>query len=116
MSTLTLHHDHIDITFTAAEKIGGLVRDQRIPTESVTSAELVADPIAATRGWRSPGLGVPGARKIGHWRGPDGHELVCVKRGEPAVRLRLRSQPYDSVLIGTDEATTLAQAIASRVG
>lgn len=115
MSTVELHDDHITINFSFGEKLGGLIRDQQIPLGSVVSVELETDPIAATRGWRAPGLGVPGSRKIGHWRSPNGHELVCVRKGEPAVRLRLRSHPYDSVLIGTAGAASLTREIRDRL-
>lgn len=115
MSTLTLNGNHIDVHFSLGEKIGGLIRDQRIPLDSVTSAELITDPIAATRGWRAPGLGIPGVRKIGHWRGPAGHELVCIRRGEPAVRLRLHNQPFDSVLLGMPDADEKVREIQTSV-
>lgn len=116
MSTLTLNDDHIDVRFSLAERVSGLIRDQRIPLASVTSAELVEDPITATRGWRAPGLGIPGVRKVGHWRGPSGHELVCVRRGEPAVRLRLSAQPFDSLLLGMTDAAAKVAELRARVG
>ena len=85
VSTITLDRDHLDIRFTVPERVGGLVKDQRVPVAAIRRVELVQNPIAATRGWRAPGLAVPGRRKVGHWRGRSGHELVAIRRGEPAI-------------------------------
>ena len=111
MSSITLTPDHLEITFTASEKVAGLVRDQSIPRSAITAVEVVDDGLRATEGMRAPGLGIPGRRKLGTWRGTGGKELVDVRHGEPALRLTLEGQPYRAVALGTPDAHDLARAL-----
>lgn len=116
MSTITLDRDHLDIRFTVPERVGGLVKGQRVPVAAIRRVELVQNPIAATRGWRAPGLAVPGRRKVGHWRGRSGHELVAIRRGEPAIRVHLEGHHFASMLLGTPDAADLAERLADLIG
>lgn len=93
-------------------KIGGLVGDQRIPRTAVTSAAVVEDGYGATSGMRAPGLGIPGRRKLGTWRSRARRHLVDVRRGEPAVRIELAGQRYDTLVIGTSAASSVATELA----
>lgn len=111
MSAVVVTDSHVEIHFTRGEKVGGLVRDQRIPRTAVTDATVVTDPVGATSGMRAPGLGIPRRRKVGTWRKVGHRMLVCVRAGEPALRLELEGQRYDSVLIGTDRAEDLARQL-----
>ena len=112
MSTITLTPDTIEVTFTTAEKVAGLVRDQSIPRSSITEVTVVDDGLSATRGMRAPGLGLPGLRKIGTWRRKSGKELVAVRRGEPAVRITLQGHAHRAAVLGSADADALAQALA----
>jgi len=112
MATITVNPTQLDITFTAAERIGGLVRDQSIPRSAITSVDVVDDGYSATRGVRAPGLGIPRTRKIGTWRANGAKHLVSVRRGEPAIRIGLTGQRYETLIIGSPDATTIAADIA----
>jgi hypothetical protein len=111
MADIRLTPTQIDITFTTAEKVGGLLRDQTIPRSAVASVEVVEDGYLGTTGVRAPGLGIPGRRRIGTWRTRGATHLVSVRRGEPALRIGLVGQRYDSVLIGTPQAEAIARAL-----
>jgi hypothetical protein len=108
MATVTTTPQALRVTLTTTEKVLGLLRDLEVPRSSVTSVEAVADGLAAARGLRAPGLGLPGVRKIGTWRARGEKSLVSVRRGQPAVRVRLAGQRFDSLLLGTDDAAALA--------
>ena len=71
----------------------------------------MADGLAAARGLRAPGLGLPGRRKIGTWRRIGERSLVSVRRGQPALRIALEGQRYDTLVSGTDEPAALAAAL-----
>jgi hypothetical protein len=103
-STLTVH-------FTRAEKILGLLRDVELPRSAVRAVEVVPEPLAAMRGLRAPGLALPGLRKVGTWRRRGERTLVSVRKGQPAVRIRLGGARYDTVLIGADDAVVLADRL-----
>ena len=109
MATVHLHGGTLEVRFTSAEKIAGLLlRDVRIPISAVRAVEVVPDGLAATRGIRAPGLALPGVRKIGTWRRRSGKSIVTVRRGQPALRIDLAGQRYESLLIGLDRPDQLA--------
>ena len=103
----------LTLRLTRAEKILGFLRDVVVPLSAVDDVEVVTDPLAATRGLRAPGLGLPGLRKIGTWRAPGERTLVCVRRDGQAVRVRLSGQRYDTLLVEADDATALAAEITA---
>ncbi|ADU10616.1 hypothetical protein ML5_5143 [Micromonospora sp. L5] len=111
MATVDLTPDRIDVRLTTAEKVWALRGDLSFPRSAVSAAVVVPDGARATRGIRAPGLGVPGTRNVGTWRGRAGKEFVSVRGGQPAVRITLTGQAYDSLLIGADDADALAAAV-----
>lgn len=114
MSTISISDTDVTISFTTGEKVGGLVRDQRFPLSSITSAEVVAPAVGAPKGLRAPGLALPGLRKVGTWRGRGRRELVSVRKGEPAVRFELEGQRYTAVLIGAEDAEGIVEQLNQR--
>jgi hypothetical protein len=111
MATVQLTPTTVTVHFSRAEKIAGLLRDFELPRSAVRSAEAVAEPLSAAPGLRAPGLALPGRRKIGTWRRSGERTLVCVRRGQPAVRVRLEGARYDALLLGADDAAALADAL-----
>ena len=103
MATLTVTGDTLQVRFTTFEKVLGAVRDHAYPLSSVSSAHVEADGLAAARGLRAPGLGVPGRRKVGTWRGRS-RSLVSVRRGQPAAVVDLTGQRFARRVIGSDDA------------
>jgi len=107
MATMQRTATTLQVSFTRAEKLAGLVRDVQIPLTAVLDAEVVQEPMSTLRGLRAPGFALPGIRKIGTWRGHGERVLVSVRAGQPAVRIRLAGGS-DSLLIGADDAAQLA--------
>jgi hypothetical protein len=116
MTTMTISGTTVRLRFRAWEKVAGLIRDHEVPVSAITSVEVVGNGLAAARGLRAPGLGLPGLRKIGTWRGRGHKSLVSVRRHQPAVRLRLAGQRFDEVLVGADDAEGLADRLRAHVG
>lgn len=115
MSSITVTDRTVEVRFTRREKVAGLLRDVSIPRSAITDVTVVDDGVEAVQGIRAPGLGLPG-RKVGTWRGQGRRELVCVRRGEPAVRLQLEGQHHSSALLGVPDAAALADRLARHVG
>ncbi|MGY1737079.1 hypothetical protein ACI79L_13595 [Geodermatophilus sp. SYSU D00684] len=111
MATVTTTSQTLRITLTPAEKVLGLLRDLEVPLTAVRTAEVVPDGLAAARGLRAPGLGVPGRRKIGTWRRRGGTSFVSVRRGA-AVRLELTGQRVDTLLVTVDDAPAVVAALS----
>ena len=116
MTTTLLHNNTLTVSFTTAEKVAGLVRDQRIPLSAVRSVEVVPDGLEAARGLRAPGFALPGRRKVGTWRSGTGKTLVAVRGDRPAVRVTLDGQRYAALLLTTDAPEELAASLSSHVG
>ena len=112
MAQLTLTDDKVEVRFTTAEKVLGLVRDHDFPRSAVASARVESEGLRATRGMRAPGLGLPGVRKIGTWRGK-GRSLVSVARGLPALVVELTGQRFDRVVLSLPRAE--ADDLATRL-
>ncbi|SDF08124.1 hypothetical protein SAMN05660662_1022 [Blastococcus aurantiacus] len=108
MATIETTQETVRIRLTRAEKFFGLLRDLEVPRAAITSVEAVPAGLAAVRGLRAPGLGLPGVRAVGTWRRRGEKTYVSVRRHQPAVRLRLTGQRFDTALIGTDDAARVA--------
>ncbi|SOC50359.1 hypothetical protein SAMN05660748_3106 [Blastococcus aggregatus] len=106
-TTATLH-----VRLTRAERFFGLLRDLEVPRSAITAVEAVPAGLRDVRGLRAPGLGLPGVRAIGTWRRRGEKSYVSVRRNQPAVRISLTGQRYDTVLIGTDDAVDVAARLS----
>jgi hypothetical protein len=113
MALLQVRPPVLSVSLTTAEKVLGLLRDVEVPLTAVRSVDVVDDALAAARGLRAPGLGLPGLRKIGTWRSGGHTTLVCVRRGQPGVRIVLEGQRWSELLVGTDDAEAVAAALAA---
>jgi hypothetical protein len=112
MTTLHVEGNDLALRFTTFEKIAGLVRDARVPLSSIRSAVLVDNGLAAAKGLRAPGLGLPGYRKLGTWRTLGAKSLVSVRRDLPAVRITLDGERYDTLLVSMPDAAAVAALLA----
>lgn len=117
MATITSTPTNLRVTFSTYEKVAGLLRDISVPRASVVSATVEPDGIRAAKGLRAPGLGVPGRRKIGTWRRRADvgtvRTAVCVRAGQPAVRIELRGTSWDQLLVGHDDADRVVVDLTS---
>jgi hypothetical protein len=111
MATVHVTDETLTVRLSRGEKISGLLRDVEVPRSAVRTVEVEADALRAARGLRAPGLGLPGVRKIGTWRQRGERTLVSVRRNQPALRIRLDGQRYDTLLVGTDDAAKLAELL-----
>jgi hypothetical protein len=101
----------LEIRLSWVEKVGAAHGSFSVPLSAITGVEVMPDGLAAVRGLRAPGLGLPGARMLGTWRGKFGKEFVNVRRGEAAVRITLAGQPFNSLLIGAEDPVALAERL-----
>jgi hypothetical protein len=111
MAAVQLTPSSLTVLLTRTEKFTGFSRDVRVPLTAVRDVEVVDHPLREVRGLRAPGLDLPGVRKIGTWRRRGERTFVCVRKGQPAVRIRLADARFDVLLIGSDDAAADAAAI-----
>lgn len=110
MATLDLTPTALHIRFTVGEKLLGLLHDLEVPLVAIAEVHHVDDALRAARGIRAPGLAIPGRRKIGTWR-RGGRTAVAVRRGLPAIHLRLTDHHYNGVLVSHPHAAHWAARI-----
>jgi len=115
MATLQIDDDVLRIRFTRGEKALGILRDVDLPLSHVSAVDVVADGLSAATGLRAPGYALPWRRKLGTWRRRGHKTLVDTRRDQPAVRLLLRDHRYDEMLLGRDDAESLAAALRAYV-
>ena len=115
MATLQIGDGVLGIRFTRGEKALGILRDVDLPLSQVSGVDVVADGLSAPTGFRAPGYAWPWRRKLGTWRRRGYKTLVDVRRDQPAVRLRLRGHRYDEMLLGRDDAESVAAALRAQV-
>ena len=113
MAHLSVIGNHLVLTLTTFEKVAALHGDLRVPTGAVTSVEVVQQPFAYVRGFRAPGLAIPGRLLIGTWRCRAGRMFVVARRGVPAVRVRLAGWRYDELLVSDPGAAAMSQRLRS---
>lgn len=113
MATIDLNPPTLGIRFSRGEKVAGLLRDIEEPLDRVRAVRVEGDGLDATQGVRAPGLALPGRRKVGTWRGRGRRTAVCVRAGEPAVRISLDGARWTELLIGTPEAEDVAARLQS---
>ena len=108
MSTVHVRNGHLEVRLSPFEKLFGRVRDQVVPTAAVTDVQVVPDGLVAATGLRAPGLALPGRRKVGTWRGRGVTRFVCVRRGEPALRIAVSGSRFDELVVSTPDADAVA--------
>jgi hypothetical protein len=113
MAQIHLSDNTIHIELSRWEKILGLMGDQTIPRSAITAAALETDPLAATRGLRAPGLGVPGSVKVGTWRDKSRTTYVSIRRSTPAVRIETTGLDHDAYLVSVPDAAELVHRLAN---
>lgn len=116
MATMSLSDGTLRVDLSLTEHVGGLLRDLQVPASSVRDVELVPSGLGALRGLRAPGLGLPGVRAVGTWRRRGERTMVSVRRRQPAVRVRLIGQRFDTLLIGLDDAEQVAGELRDGLG
>ena len=116
MATVEVNHSTLAVRFTAREKVLGLIRDIEVPRSAVVDVTVEADGLAAVRGFRAPGLALPGRRKVGTWRGGGRRTAVSVSAGQSEVRVQLTGAGYDELLIGMPDAARTAEVVRAGAG
>ncbi len=111
MSSIVVTDATLTVRPSVLDRVTGLFGRQVVDRSAITAVEVVDDGLGAARGLRAPGLAVPGRRKVGTWRGRGVTRLVDVRRGQPALRVRLRGHRYDELLVGADAAAALAEQL-----
>lgn len=105
----------IAVRLTLLERVFALHGSISVPREAIRSATAVPDGLAAVRGIRAPGLGIPGWVKFGTWRRRGTRTFALVKGRGPALHLQMSDGPIAEVLVSTSDADTLANRLSTAI-
>jgi len=112
------HHGHLvhdrrtlRLRLTTFERVAGLRRGVEVPLAAVREVQVVDDPLGAVRGFRVPGLGLPGLLLIGTWRRRGHRAFVVARRRRPGVRVILDGADLDELLISVADAPAVAERL-----
>lgn len=116
MTRLTVDDEKLTVAFPGWERLVTGRRAFSVPRSAIASAEASPGWPQAFLGWRT-GLGVPGLRKLGTLRHPDGtRRLVSMSRGMPLLRVGLRDKGldggFDELIVSAPGAFELAAELA----
>ena len=104
MVSLSLDARAVTVRLNPLERVLAVHGSVTLPLDSIRSATSVPDGISAVRGFRAPGLGIPGWAKIGTWRRRGSRTLAVVRGRGPALHLQLSEGPISQVLVSTPDA------------
>jgi hypothetical protein len=112
MAAIAVRGPELVVTLERNERWWGLLSNLRVPLSAISAVEVVPDGRRAVRGLRAPGLGGP-QRLIGTWRAKGNRQYVCVRRGQPALKITLGGQRYRTVLVGAEKPEPVAAELRS---
>lgn len=116
MAAIVLENNEVLVRLEPGEKLAGLHGDLRFPMTSVSGAGVVSDAFDAVRGFRAPGLAIPGRARIGTWRRRSGNLFAVARRGEPAVRIELTGQPFSTLVLCVQDPAAVAEQLRLAAG
>ncbi|GAA1693520.1 hypothetical protein GCM10009792_12000 [Microcella alkalica] len=109
----TIHADRTGLTLRLGllDRVLALRGDARIRAADVAEIAVVPDGLDSVTGIRAPGLGIPGARKIGTWRRRQGATVAVVRGRGPALSITATGGPVRRVVLSTPDAAERATAL-----
>jgi len=112
VAQLLLEGDRVVVRLSAAEKLLGLANEPSAPLAAVRSAHVARPARKAIRGFRAPGLGVPGMAWVGHWRGR-GHDFVAVYGDHAGLVVELDGRPYARFVVSVDDPEGIVERLTA---
>jgi len=108
--------DELVLHLGPREKAEGMHGDIRVPLTAVTSVRVVPDAWPELRGVRAPGTGLPNVIAVGTRRGSFGKDFAAVHGQGPAVVVDLTGAAYGRLVVTTEDARAIADAILGAAG
>lgn len=115
MAEIKIEGDELLVELSALEKIEGIHSNLRFPLSAVRAVRVADNPYAEISGIRI-GTGIPLVVAVGTWIGVGHKAFVAVHGHRAAVVIELEDQPWDELIISSDDADAEAQRIESALG
>ena len=114
---VTVERDRLRVALSRGERWATLRRtDVTVPLGAISAVEPVAEPYRLVRGWRAPGLAVPGRTRIGTWRTRGRKTFVNARKGEPGLRITLlgghaAAGGFDQLLLSFSDTAAMTRVL-----
>lgn len=112
-TTITADRGGLTLRLGLLDRLLALRGDVTVRAADVAEITAVADGMAAVGGIRAPGLGVPGARKIGTWRRRQGATVAVVRGRGPALTITATDGPVRRIVLSAPDAAEQAAALTA---
>ena len=112
MASLMITAETVTVQLSAVEKAEALHGNVTVPRSAITSARAVDDGMDEIHGLRMPGTGIPGLLMVGTVRDRDFVTFAVCRARRPAIVIDLAGQPYNRLVITSDDAEAVAAGLA----
>jgi len=103
--------EQLVVRLSAIEKLESVHPDFEVPLSAIRSVEVAENLMTLVHGMRV-GTGIPGSTAVGTFTSKTARIFGAIHHGEHrGVRIVLDGQDYDEILIGCDDAETVATSI-----
>lgn len=116
MARLVVRDGNVNLELDTREKVAGLHGQMQFPLEAIENVAVLPDPFVGVKGFRAPGLAIPGRVRTGTWRGRGGNTFAVARRGVPAVDVKLKDRKYRHLVISLEDAPATAAKIREAAG
>ena len=110
MAQIQLAGNELLVALSPLEKIEGIHSSLRFPLIAVRAVRVTDNPYAEISGIRI-GTGIPPVVAVGTWIGVGHKSFVAVHGHRAAVVIELEDQPWDELIISSDDARSEAERI-----
>ena len=110
MANIQLKGDELVVELSTLEKIEGIQSNLRFPISAVRAVRVAENPYTEISGIRI-GTGIPLVVVVGTWIGVGHKAFVAVHGHRAAVIVELEGEPFDELIISSDDAEAEAERI-----
>jgi hypothetical protein len=113
VANLLISADSVTVQLSAWEKGEALHGNLTFPRSAITGVRVMSSCLDEVDGFKLVGSGIPGAVKVGTWRGGQGGSTFAACHGNgPGLVIDLAGEHYDRIVVTLDDAEVLAAQLA----
>jgi len=105
--------DSVTVQLSGGEKAEALHRDFTVPRSAIVGVRVVSSCLDEVQGFKLVGAGVPGALKVGTWKGAEGGSTFAACHGNgPGIVIDLAGEHYDRIVMTHDDPEQVAAELS----
>jgi hypothetical protein len=113
VANLLISDGSVTVQLSGWEKAEALHGDMTFPRSAITGVRVVSGCLDEVDGFKLVGSGIPGAVKVGTWRGGQGGSTFAACHGNgPGIIIELTGEHYSRIVLTHDNPEVLAAQLA----